>query len=356
MPALGIDQLESRLREVGLTLGEDDDTAETQDTALDPETLPEVEDTSEESDAETQEDDEDISEEEGDEPEATLPDRWTAPKLAEAIGWDVGDLYRDLLVPVSNGEPIPLGQLKDERDQVAAQRAEIEQQRQQLTQAAQHFEQQRQQWLSQSQSQSQEVAEAAGQLERVKAAFEAEDWERMRKEDPSGYAAAQIEYGKAYAAAKAQYESAAQRDQAARMQAYQQARQQHDQAFLQMVPEWQDRSRATEESQKVQQYLAYRGFQPEEIGSIYDARVRVVALDAMRWAEHQARNEQAKGKLRAAPKRVLSPGRGGAPGAASAKNVTRLVEKARKSRNREDKLDAAMAVLDTGFSPQRRKR
>jgi hypothetical protein len=87
------------------------------------------------------------------------------------------------------------------------------------------------------------------------------------------------------------------------------------------------------------------GFAPQELQSIIDARMRVVALMALRWYQHQSSVAKVAGKVRSAPKRVVTPGHGNVAPQGQRK-LTALVQKAKTTQKRGDQVAAVNALLN----------
>lgn len=270
--------------------------------------------------------------------------RFKVAELAKAIGWEAKDLYDDLIVPLGNGEELTLGELKNRREEAAQAVQAVEQAWAQVQQAQQQVQQHQQQLLSGQQALSQEVIDAQGTIRAIEAQYSTVDWDKLEENDPGRAANERQKFATKYAEAKSKLQDVQQQQDQQRGQAMQQLRVQHDQALLQMVPEWRDPNVAQQESAAISQYLVGIGFQPQELQTIFDARARAVARDAWLWRQHQAGVEQGKQKLRQAPKQVMRPGRPGSRKTAQVKQVQALEQRALRSGSQNDKLAAARAI------------
>lgn len=267
---------------------------------------------------------------------------YTPQSLADAIGWEASELYETLQVPFADGESMSLGQLKDARDEALRMRQEVEQQKAQIEQERAQLQQSMIQGPSQV---SAEVQQAQDRLSEIKARYSSVDWEGLEQSDPGRAANERQKFAMQYSHAEAGLQQAQGQQQQQQQQAWRQIVTEQDYRLAQLVPQWQKAEVYQDERAKVGQFLVDRmGFQPQEVQAIYHGPARATAYYAWKYFEGQRDVEQAKEKVRKAPKKVLKPGRGKMPdkGAAQVKN---LVEKARKTHNKRDRVAAAKAIL-----------
>lgn len=297
----------------------------------------------------------------GEEPAEEQGKEWYTPaELAEALGWEPSDLFTALRIPVDDAdEPISLEALKDGRHEVARTKAELEEQRQQLQQAQQQMAQQYQQWLQGSGEVSKEVQQAQHTMSEIEARYaQLKELEQkaIQEEDHKTLSLvtnALIKIGGQYAGAQEALQTAQQRDMQARQQYLMQDRQRHDMALLERVPEWRDPEVAQRESDEIAQMLVQQaGFRPEEIGAIYDHRARWVARMALKGLQA----EQAKGQLRAAPKKVLRPGGGATAAKISSAKVKAVVQRAQRPNATMRERQEALRAMAGSTSPKRGRR
>jgi len=237
-------------------------------------------------------------------------------ELAEALGVEVSELY-NLRIPVTStdGErsDVSLGEWKDSYQ--AAQKSTKLQQELETRRAA--FEQETAQATQQMQSRLKEVDALVnateGQLLRE---YQGTDWDRLRADDPSEWAARRqdfIERQNAINAAKQRAHAEVQRlerEQTERVRKFRaEALQRERPALKDAVPEWKDETKAKAEQAQLFDYLVSSGFRTEDVSSIIDHRVVVLARKAMLWDKRSKEGQEATKKLvRVAPKRVLKPG------------------------------------------------
>ena len=267
--------------------------------------------------------------------------------LAEAIGWEAEDLYKDLVVPLGNGESLTLGELKNTHETVAQQQAELKQAWEQVQQQHAQLQQFQQQLVQGQQAQSEELENARGEVRAIEAQFSNVDWTKIEEDNPGQAANLRQKFAVAYAQAKSKTEEAEKKAAQVQQEAMQRMIVEHDQRLMQMVPEWQDMKNFQTEMPQIQEYLVSRGFQPQELQTIYHAGARAVARDAWLWNQHKAQVEQAKGKVRKAPKKVIRSGKHTPQRQIAQKRVEQLEQQAIRSQNPNDKLAAARAIFES---------
>ncbi len=302
--------------------------------------------------------DEDLDEDhEGDAKPAETPDKYRLKDFAEAIGWNVEDLYSDLEIPLARGETVTLGQLKDEVQTLDARKAEVDQARQQIEQAAQQMQQYQQQMLSGAQQQSQEVQDAQRTMAGLEYQYGTIDWDKLEAENPGVAANQRQKFATAYGAAEAKLKAAQQTEAKARQEMAQRMMYEADQKLVQMVPEWQSVEKFREEMPQVQQYLVSKGFRPEELQTIIHPAARAVARDAWLWQQHQAKVGKVSEKVRKAPRRVLRTERAPEVSKTAQRKADELSRRALNTGRSVDKLAAARAIVQSSSSsgkPRRR--
>jgi len=308
---------------------------------------------------ETRESEDQEPEGEGDEPDAEPEgkDAYTVAEIAEALGWDVADLYNHMVLPVDDGEPIPLGKLKDARHEIATTKEELERGRQELEQQRQEQQQQLQQWLQQQNQVSEERAKAQQQLSALEVRYNdlrSQEQKALQSNDTAALARINSEVRNVlaeYGHHKGQLAQLEQHENVQRQQFIEQDRWQHYQKLLEVVPEWRDEAKAREENERINSMLVEKiGFSPQELGGIYDYRARVLARWALRGMEAAEREQAGRKALKAAPKKLIKPGGGKAPDTRSAK-LKSVVAKAQGReatwRDRRRALDAMMGADDS---------
>ena len=284
---------------------------------------------------------------EGESPQEDVPESYTPQKLAEAIGWEAADLYNLLQIPYDDGESLTLGQLKDSRSKILEERQAIEQAKAQLQAEQARIQQQ---LAATSQPVSPEMQQAQEAMADVRARYNAIPWEQWEEQDAGKAANARQKLAMEWSQAKGQYEQAAQAFQGQQQQVMSQMVYEHDRKLVSLVPQWSDMATYQKEQPEVARFMVERmGFAPEELQTVYHGPARATAYYAWKYFQTREAQEQAKQKMRSAPKKVLRPGQGKQPERVDAQ-VNELVKQARKTHTRRDKTAAAKAVLARGLS------
>lgn len=140
------------------------------------------------------------------------------------------------------------------------------------------------------------------------------DWDKLRVTDPAEFAAKRQEMGEQYR----QVDLFLQQIQAQKSQQSEELQKQEQERFSQYVadqgrqlmekfPEWQDPKVRVAEQKDIKMYLASKGFTPEEMSNIVDARHIEVLKDALQAKKTTGKVNVAKKKVAKVPK-VVKPG------------------------------------------------
>lgn len=141
--------------------------------------------------------------------------------------------------------------------------------------------------------------------------YQSIDWQRLRRENPAEYAAAQADYG-----ARAQHVQAlkqqAMQQQAELQQQQQAVTQQQVQAeyaaLLESLPDWRDPAKAQAEAAEIQTFLRGRGFDDNSISTLVDHRQILLVRDAMLYRKSLEGSKLAEKKITHTARPVLKPG------------------------------------------------
>jgi len=269
----------------------------------------------------------------------------TVVDFAKAAGWDPAELYA-LSMKLDTGEEIPLGQIKDKLQEHGRQAAELAAQREALANEHKQLRQAAEQLMRGQQQLSEAALNARGRMESVQARFNGINWEALKEADPGRYAALQQDFAVEYSAAKAEYGRAMQQQQLQQQAFWEHTVVEHDQRFLQAVPEWRNPEIASREGPEISKFLMdVIGFTPQELMTIPDYRARLVGRMAWQYWQHQQKVATATERARQAPKPVMRPGSGGAQGTVQSRRVSELEQKAKTTRNPRDQAAAVAAIL-----------
>jgi hypothetical protein len=262
--------------------------------------------------------------------------------IAEYLGVDVAELY-GVEVPVEvNGErrDISLGEWKDayreaetlkaEREALQAERVSIEAIK---TEKTQELEAQ--------------IAQAAGlaqmEMNRLKAASEQINWDELREADPTEWVAKRQEIQERAAEIQRVGQQISEQYKQHQAQIEQEAATKHQEqltrerdALLSALPAWQDQSVFERESAQMRDYLAANGFTPEEVGSISDHRMILIAEKARAFDEQSKQVETTRKRVVKVGKRLARPGSASTKAQAAADQSSALHQQLRKSGRVED--------------------
>ena len=270
----------------------------------------------------------------------------TVSDFAKAAGWEPEDIYK-LSVRLDSGEEIPLGQMKDALQIAQRERAEINAAREGLQQEYMRLRQAEQQILTGQTQITQEEQTALGAIAAAQERFNSVNWEELAQTDPGKAAFLQQQIAVEYAGAKENLKRIQGQRGFMQQQVMSQLVAENNAKFLDAVPEWRDPAVAQKEGQELDSFLMEKvGFAPQELGSIVDARARVVALMALRWYQHVANVAGTVQAVRKAPKPVVQPGNRPAKPIQVRKTET-LVQKAKTTQKRGDQIAAIHALLNS---------
>ncbi len=145
--------------------------------------------------------------------------------------------------------------------------------------------------------------------------YQSIDWQRLRRENPAEYSAAQLDYSQRARQIEGlkeqalsitgQYDADAQAKQA---QAYEAHLEAEKTALLEAVPEWKDEAKAEAGKAEIVTFLRESGFTPEEIGSIGNHKALLLIRDAMAYRKAAKSTDLTAKQLKKVVKPVLKPG------------------------------------------------
>lgn len=145
--------------------------------------------------------------------------------------------------------------------------------------------------------------------------YQSIDWQRLRRENPAEYSAAQLDYSQRARQIEGmkeqalsitrQYDADAQAKQA---QAYEAHLEAEKAALLEAVPEWKDEAKAEAGKAEIVTFLRESGFTPEEIGSIGNHKALLLIRDAMAYRKAAKSTDVTAKQIKKVVKPVLKPG------------------------------------------------
>jgi len=264
----------------------------------------------------------------------TTEQTYTPSQLAEAVGWETDDIYNSVVIPLQDGETIPLGEFKNKYQDLTRDNASLQTQ---LTEAQSGLEQ-AQTGVNQGQQLSQAMVQQMGYLESINRAEQNTDWDELESLDPS--------------------DAVLQRDKIRRareevqgnMQLIQNQEAQANQDFLgkayakmlDEIPEWKDEVVMKKDHEEMKVVMRKYGYVDNELNSIVDPR-QMKAIKRLAYLEAKEKlATSAVSKVRAAPRSLK--GRKVDP-ASNKDKVEGLVSKAKQSGDKRDAHNAIKALL-----------
>lgn len=240
----------------------------------------------------------------------------TLSELAEAIEFDPADFYA-LRIPITNAkgerEDVTIGELKD----IHQRQNRTETAEQEFRQQQEAFRQYQEQLQQQYQSELQSMTATVQQLEDAfLGEFNSVDWNKLRVENPQEYAARSIDYDRKRKQIEDARNSATQRWEQYSKQSFTQQQQQmqerlaaESQALMQRMG-WKNEEQAAAEKANVVNYLRSElGASDQELSTIIDHRLVVLADKARRYDELMKKGtEHKKRVLKLNGKKIGKPG------------------------------------------------
>lgn len=268
----------------------------------------------------------------------------TLTELATAIGLDPAQLYDLEIKLAESGESVKLGSLKDELQTLKKQQADFEKLRTELeTEKVQTQQKIAEQTQAATQLSDAEL-KAMVAMAQCQEDYKRIDWEEFEKLDAGRCALEQQKLINRYTLAQNQYQQAqAQKQQLGRQQYNEQIAKQHA-LMLKLVPEWADQSKCNADIAEITAWAneSY-GLSNNELATVIDARHR----DIIRKAYLYDKLQKSKGAiLKSSVKQLAGGSKPIKPSDVQDKNIKNLVSKARRTRNMNDQIAAARAILE----------
>lgn len=163
------------------------------------------------------------------------------------------------------------------------------------------------------------------------------NWDQLKRIDPAEYSAKKLDFQERKAALEAKIQNAAKtyqesiaQNQEKLQQEQQQYIQREQEALYKAIPEWKDETKAKAEKSALSEYLVAQGMTGEEVGSVTDHRLVLIARKAMLYDQAQQKSEPQKKRLLTIPK-VLKPGASQPAGNSQQTEIARLQKKLRET-------------------------
>ena len=274
-------------------------------------------------------------------------------QLANAIGADLSDLYH-LKVPIANGEPITLGELKDKiqaGELPAGQAEKLQQERSQFEAERQAHFARVEEILQSAHQTSEQLIDAKAMVTAIAHQYQNTDWRALEAEDPGTAALRKQELQMAFQQAQAQVQDLQGQADTAMKQSVMARRAREEQAMSQRVPDWGIPEKRQKLIGDMSQVLISYGYRPEEIGNIMDHRALHMVHDLLK-AQGTLKSADATGKMiRKLPSAMKPSGRAPAPSAE--KKLQQQLKAAAKTGDQRTKVDAVAQLLRSKGVKQR---
>lgn len=141
--------------------------------------------------------------------------------------------------------------------------------------------------------------------------YNAINWQQLREDDPSEFAAKQLEFQQR----QQRINQMAQQVQGQRQQSEQVSTEaqraklaEEGAKLLQAIPEWSDSAVAQREKSELRQWMLSTGMEPQSVDAISDHREVVLLRKAMLYDRLQSSKPAISKKVKAAPKKLVKPG------------------------------------------------
>ncbi len=222
---------------------------------------------------------------------------------------------------------------------------------QELAQQRQAFEQQQQQDREALILKGQTVDRVlADHQQEILNQYEREDWDKLRQENPSEFAAKRTEYAELYQKLERRRAGIAEEVTGLQQQLHQQFQQRHQEMSIaegrelrSKVTEWKTDEQAAKGAQALQEFLiGTYGFSPEDIANTVNHRAYLVALDAMRYRAQQKEADPVRKRVLKTP-RVLKPGVPSSEEGRKRTHTARVVKRHKQEKTVESAADAFLA-------------
>jgi len=262
--------------------------------------------------------------------------------LAEHLGVDASDLF-SLSVPISeDGRTVDLslGELKD----AIADARKTNAQRDALVKEREAIESEMREQRAARETALREAAAISQALEaQMMQEYQSINWDGLRADDPSEWTAKRQEMAERNTQLQRAKQAIAARWQADQAAAEQEIAEQREvflsrerDALMQALPAWKDEATAKSEMAELRGYLSERGFTEDEISSVADHRLVVLANKARAYDQQQGQVDVAKKRVVKIGKRTVRPGSPRGKRGAIEDQTVRLRQNLKKSGRVED--------------------
>lgn len=276
--------------------------------------------------------------------------------LPKVLGIEPAEFYKMKIRLAEDGEPVPIGQIKDAAQQIQRERAALATERQRLEQEAAAMTAQMSQAGQQQTFVTKEMEDARAELDSFRRAYPTleQGWAQREKDDPGKVALERQKVAEAARAAERKYQHHAYLAGQMQVQAQNQNLLNENAILANTIPGWADPAIQPKLKEGIAQFAMHKyGARPEDLAHV-DARTVKMLYDGLKAevAAHQAK--QAAGNARGAGPRVPKGTR--VPAGAARKTRTKDLEnRARSTRSRADVTSAVRGILSEVVNSKGRK-
>lgn len=262
----------------------------------------------------------------------------TPSDLAEAVGWEAGDLYDGLVVPLDDGqEPLALGDLKngyqDQRRQISDLETQLEQ--------AQTGAQEGQQQFGQIQQMSNQMMQLNGYMQSLDRMEQQTDWKDLEEFQPAEAALKRQKIQQARQETQQAMQQLQQQEQGIRQQNMQKAAVK----LVELVPTWKETEAKKADQSVIRTHMKTYGFNDQEINGIADPRAMAMLKELIDLRAQVTAAKAAVKKVRKAPQLLRNAAGRFKPQDNKVANADKVIARAKQTGNKNDQLNAAKAVF-----------
>lgn len=270
--------------------------------------------------------------------------------LAGHLGIEPEQMYGLKIKLNGSGDEISLSDLKDRIQDATNQSNELKQARGRLLELENERNTvlaQMGQLRNQTMQLDEEGQSSWSDMKAIEYEYQRINWDKLEEVDPGRAALEKQKLLQRHAEAKSKVEQATSRFNEVRQQQMMQAKQYHDTELLKRVPEWADPEKAQQELTAIISWARKDyGITDQELSQAVDWRQRDILRKAFLYDEIQ----KELGALQAEPPKQIKGGITLRSSSKKATEVKNLVDRAKVSGNRRDKVAAAKALLDQQFA------
>ncbi len=271
--------------------------------------------------------------EEAPEEPADEPESYTMKSLAEAIEMPLSDMYGVLIPMEGDEEPIPVGEMKNKYQTVVRENKGLQEQ-------ISKQKEQQQAGATPIQLSQQEMA-ASISVAAIQKEFNETDWKELEEVDPGQAALERQKLEARYSAATNDLRALENQRQVANSEAMVKA---HEK-MMEIIPQWKDEALKKDDLTQMGQAMLDVGYDQSAVDNIADPYAMRLLRELITLRKEKAEGQKTLKKVKPSLKALK---KSGAPSARKGEATAKLVSKAKKSRDKNDTLNAVKSILQQG--------